>query len=73
MNSASMYKMAEETRMNLDTPDTVAAEIIRAIVNDKTHHFIGFPENIFARINALLPNLVDKALHKQNLIARKYV
>ena len=73
MNSDSLYKMAEETGMNLDSPAKVANEIIKAIINNKKNHFIGFPENIFARLNALLPNFVDKALHKQNLIARKYV
>ena len=73
MNSDSVYKMAEETGMNLDSPVKVANEIIKAIINNKKNYFIGFPENIFSRINALVPNLVDKALHKQNLIARKYV
>lgn len=73
INSDAVYKMAEETGMNLDTPVKVANEIIKAIIKNKKNHFIGFQEKIFARINAVLPNLVDKALHKQNLIARKYV
>ena len=73
MNSVSVCKMAKETGMSMDSPEKVAGEIIRAIVREKKNHFIGFPEKLFARINAVLPNLVDKALYKQNLIARKYV
>ena len=73
MNTDSVYKMAKETGMNFDSPGRVANEIISAIVNDKKSHFIGFPEKIFVRINAVLPNLVDKALYKKTLIARKYV
>lgn len=73
MNSMSVYKMAKETGISMDSPEKVAGEIIKAIISEKKNHFIGFPEKLFARINAVLPNLVDKALYKQNLIARKYV
>ena len=73
MNSDAVYEMAKETGMNMDSPEKVADEIIHAIKNDKANHFIGFPEKLFARINAILPGFVDKALNKQNLLAQKYV
>ena len=73
MNSEAVYKLAKETGMNLDLPENVASEIIKAITAGKKNHFIGFPESLFAHINALVPGLVDKALYKQNLIAQKYV
>ena len=73
MNSESVYQMAKDTGMNMDSPEKVAGEIIKAISAEKKNHFIGFPEKLFARINAVVPGWVDKALSKQNTIAQKYV
>ena len=73
MNSESVYKLAKDTGMTMDSPEKVASEIIKAITDDKKNHFIGFPEKLFARINAVVPGWVDKALHKQNMIAQKYL
>ena len=38
----------------LDTPEVVAAR--------KREAYLGFPEALFVRLNALLPGLVDQAL-----------
>ena len=73
MNSDSVYEMANETGMSMDSPEKVAREIIAAISGEKKNHFIGFPEKLFARINAVVPGWVDRALYKQNTIAQKYL
>ncbi|HKJ77169.1 MAG TPA: SDR family oxidoreductase [Gammaproteobacteria bacterium] len=65
MNPDAVYRMAEATGMRMDPPETVAAEIEKAIRRDAREHYVGRPESIFARINALLPGLVDRALRKQ--------
>jgi len=72
MNSGAMYDMAEKTKMNIDTPEQVAGYIIQAIQKRKANTFIGFPEKLFCKINALFPGLVDKALAGQNRIASGY-
>ena len=72
LNSSAMYAMAEETKMNIDTPSDVAAHIIRAIEKQKKNTYIGFPEKFFCKVNALFPSLVDKALAGQNKIASSY-
>ncbi len=67
LNSSAVYQMADEVKMNMDEPDWVAARIVDSIVSGKKELYLGFPESLFVRINALFPRLVDKALYKQNL------
>ena len=72
LNSSAMYEMAEKTKMNIDTPEDVATQIIQAIKKQKKNTFIGFPEKFFCKVNALFPSLVDRALARQNKIASGY-
>ena len=65
-NTEAVYEMARATRMNMDTPKWVAAKIIESLQKDKKDVYLGFPESMFVRINAVLPRLVDIALRKQN-------
>lgn len=65
-NSKAVYKMAEVTGMNMDEPQWVAEQIVKSINKDAKDVYLGFPEKLFVRINAILPRLVDKALAKQN-------
>ncbi len=72
LNSPAVYAMAEAIKMQFDSPEEVAKEIVKAIVQDKKEHYIGFPESFFARINGILPGLVDNSLKKQNPAMLKY-
>ena len=56
--------------MAMDAPELVAARIISAIESDAKDTYIGFPESLFVRINAMLPRVVDRALAKNDRIAR---
>lgn len=73
LNSSAVYNMAEEVKMNMDKPDDVAKQIIYSIIKDHKDKYLGFPESLFVRINAILPRLVDMATRTQNKIARKYI
>ncbi len=66
LNSGAVYRMAEEVGMNMDEPQWVARRIVEAIKTDAKDRYLGFPESLFTRFNALLPRLVDGALRKQN-------
>jgi hypothetical protein len=46
--------------------------IARAIERDRAEVFVGRPEGFFARVNAVLPRLVDVALRRQNRIAGSF-
>lgn len=66
LNSDSVYRMAEATHMALDEPEWVAQKIIAAIRADAKDVYLGFPESLFARLNGLLPRLMDGGLRKHN-------
>ncbi len=66
INKMSVVTMNEALGNAMDDPEVVARIVADAIekksIKDK---FIGWPENLFVRINALLPALVDSNLKKQ--------
>jgi short-subunit dehydrogenase len=66
LNSSAIYRMAEAVKMNMDEPVWVADRIVEAIRKERKDLYLGFPESLFVRINALLPRLVDGAMKKQN-------
>jgi short-subunit dehydrogenase len=70
-NSAALYRFAAKTGMALDAPGDVAEGIVAALERDEAERFFGGPEPFFARLNALLPRLVDRALGKQARIGRE--
>lgn len=51
----------------MDTAGYVAGEIVDAMVRSRRERFLGWPEKLFVRINALFPGLVDRGLAKQRL------
>jgi short-subunit dehydrogenase len=71
-NDGAVNRMAQAVGMNSDEPLVVAQHVVRAIEQDKQDYYIGWPECLFVRINAILPRLVDGALRKQNQQARSF-
>ncbi|MCB1877263.1 MAG: SDR family oxidoreductase [Chromatiales bacterium] len=65
-NPGTLYRMADATGMNMDEPARVGQSVRKALEKDRKEVYIGFPESLFVRINALFPRLVDRALRKQN-------
>lgn len=65
LNPPVVHAMASRGMMRMDEPEPVAKAIVRAIEKDRSESYLGFPESLFARINALLPGLVDLAIAKQ--------
>jgi len=72
LNSSAIYRMAETIKMNMDEPEWVAGRIVDAIVQERKDVYLGFPESLFVRINALFPRLVDGAMKKQNPIMMRF-
>jgi short-subunit dehydrogenase len=69
-NSTTVVRFAQMARMTMDEPDSVARQIVQAIVQRKRDVFIGFPERLFVRINALLPRAVDRVLRTETMKAK---
>ncbi|BBP00428.1 SDR family oxidoreductase [Sulfuriferula nivalis] len=72
LNNSVISKMAVAVGMNTDEPFVVAQHVVRAIEKDSDDYYIGWPESLFVRINAIFPRLIDNALRKQNTKTREF-
>lgn len=64
--------MNEELGVGMDSPDDVASAIERALRSERAELYLGRAERIFAKLNALLPRLVDRSLRRQLPIVRRH-
>ncbi len=71
LNSDAIYELSSASGAAIDDPATVAAIIIDAITADRDEVYIGWPEKLAVRLNALLPGLVSAAIGKQLAAARQ--
>jgi short-subunit dehydrogenase len=64
--------MNAELKVGMDSPRVVAAAIVEALRLERREIFLGAPERLFAKINGVLPGLVDRSMRKQLAIVRRY-
>ena len=62
MVSERVLEFAKLTQMRIDPPEATARRIVSAIRKRRRDVYLGFPESLFVRLNALMPDLVDRAL-----------
>ncbi|MBT4520343.1 MAG: SDR family NAD(P)-dependent oxidoreductase, partial [Halieaceae bacterium] len=72
INTGPIVEMNKVTKANVDEPELIAGKIFEAIEAGKKEAYFGFPEAIFARLNGVLPGLIDNATKAQNRIARTF-
>ncbi len=60
-----LVKSYDALGMNQDSPEDVARQIVAAVARDAADTYLGWPEKLFVRLNAILPRLVDRALIRQ--------
>jgi short-subunit dehydrogenase len=65
MNADAVVAMNAVLGVAMDTPQQVAAQIVQALRDETPECALGWPEKFFARVNRLLPRVVDRALRKQ--------
>lgn len=72
INSAAVVAMNHELGNAMDMPDDVAAALMKQLQTGQRRRYLGFAENLFVRLNALFPQLVDQALGGKLAVIRKY-
>ena len=72
LNSVAVDAMNAELGVAVDDADKVAAALLEAIEAGTRRRQLGWPERLFARLNGLLPELVDRALAKQLPTVRRF-
>ncbi|WP_184407613.1 SDR family oxidoreductase [Xanthomonas sp. 3075] len=71
-NPAAVDALNADLGTTVDHADAVAAALLQSIVRGDTRRQLGWPEKLFARLNGLLPELVDRALRKQLSTIRRH-
>jgi short-subunit dehydrogenase len=72
LNTSQVVRMNEALKVAMDPPELVGTAIARAIAQERNEVYLGWPEKLFVRLNALLPGMVDGALRKQQALMRDF-
>ena len=72
INAASVERMNAELGVAMDDPSVVGVALCTMLENNTPFAVVGWPEKLFARVNAVLPGAVDGALRKQLPTIRRY-
>jgi short-subunit dehydrogenase len=71
MNTGLMAELNRRTHVASDDPADVAGKIFGAILSGKKEMRIGFPERLFAAVNAVCPALVDRGIESNRRIGEE--
>jgi short-subunit dehydrogenase len=72
MNGARLDALNAELGVATDAPESVARELVELLERPARERLLGMPEALFARLNQLLPGLVDRALRRQLPAIRRH-
>jgi short-subunit dehydrogenase len=72
INSPAVEQMNAELGVAMDPPEVVARAARAILEGGGASAVVGWPEKLFARLNAVLPGLVDGAIVKQLPVIRRY-
>ena len=73
LNDDSIVAMNAALGTAMDEPGLVADEVMTVVTGRAAPmRYIGWPEKLFVRINALFPGLVDNSLRKQLPVIRRF-
>lgn len=71
MNTGVRAEINERTKVTYDDPAVIAQKIFNAIKGRKKEVRFGFPERLFAFINAVCPAIIDQGLKKNRIIGEE--
>jgi len=72
LNSSAVMELNKALGNATDSPQRVAKELRNVLAGRRKQRFMGWPENLFIRINSLFPGLVHKALVKKLPTIRRF-
>jgi short-subunit dehydrogenase len=72
LNSDSVDQLNKVLGNKSDSPEYVAGEIVKLLKSGKPSLYLGWPEKLFVRVNAIFPGIVGKALVKNLDIIKKF-
>jgi short-subunit dehydrogenase len=72
INTSAVERMNAELGVAMDPPELVARAVCDMLAGGRAEAVLGWPEKLFARLNGVLPRVVDGALRKQLPVIRRY-
>jgi len=72
LNSMAVTALNEALGNRVDSPQKVAQELMNILASKRKLRYMGWPENLFVRINGLFPGVVHNALVKKLAIIRHH-
>jgi short-subunit dehydrogenase len=72
LNGAAINALNEQLGTAMDPPERVAEALMRVLKRPVRERLLGMPERLFARLNQIVPALVDNGLRKQLDIIRSH-
>lgn len=72
INTPAVEHMNDELGVAMDPPEVVAREVCDMLAGKRLESVIGWPEKLFARVNGILPRVVDGALRRQLPVIRRH-
>lgn len=72
LNSDSVNALNKALGNNSDSPAYVAKQIVEILEKNKRLRYLGWPEKLFVRVNALFPSVIDGALGKKLDVIKQY-
>jgi short-subunit dehydrogenase len=72
MNGAALCALNAELGVAMDDPQAVAEAFVALLERPARERLLGMPERLFARLNQVVPGLVDRALRRQLPAIRRH-
>ncbi|MGD9954199.1 MAG: SDR family oxidoreductase [Burkholderiales bacterium] len=72
MNRDAVGAMNAELGVAMDDPEEVARAFMAHLARPERERLLGMPERLFARLNQILPSLVDRGLRRQLDVIRRH-
>lgn len=72
INSVEVCEMNKALNSKVDSPEFVANQFMDLLKSSKRRKIVGWPEKLFARINGMLPELVDMAFRKKTQTIKQF-
>ena len=72
LNPDRVMQMNRALGNRCDSPDLVAAQIVKLLRGPGRVRYLGWPEKMFVRVNALVPEIVHKALAKKLALIKDF-
>lgn len=73
INSEQVINMNKALANKVDSVDVVAREFIKLLRSKRRRGAVGWPEKLFARLNGVFPELVDRALQGKLPTIKKFI